>query len=160
MKTYAPIIYNTEREVAKLGKLSDDSIIDQKSVNLSNVFYDTFSEVKNYYTDKCTVETWEETCTISLSNTPSDIGLFDKSDIIIVYDLETHLPTIITERIFKRNYDWRGWRGINKVLKTKMKYIKAEHGFNIRVSFERDFIDYIHYKEEWWQWALKNLPHS
>lgn len=141
-----------------MGKLMDDSLISQESVNLSNVFYDTFAEVVNYYKNT-SLEVWEETCTISLSNTDANVGLFDKSDIIVVYDLETHLPTIVTERIYRKNYTPREWFRMRSYIKHKLRIIKQEMGYNIRVSYSRDYIDYVHYKEEWWQWALKNMQH-
>ena len=142
-----------------MGKLADDSTIDQKTVDLSNIFYDTFSEVVDNY-DKTNMEVWKETCTISLADTKADVGLFDKSDIIVAYNIETHLPTIVTERIYRCNYSWRDWYRMRKYLKEKLKVIKQELGFNIRVSYSKDYIDYVHYKEEWWQWALQHTKES
>ncbi len=120
----------------------------------SNVFYDTFAEVVKIYPN-VRKEVWEEAATIALYDTDAEIGLFKQSDIIIVYDTETFLPSIVTERIFKRNYSFWEWRRLRKYFKVMCRTITQELGFNIRVSYERDFIDYIHYKEEWWQWALK-----
>lgn len=137
----------------------DDSLVSSKSRELSNIFYDTFSEVVTMY-DNTNMEVWEETCTISLANTLSNVGLFDKSDIIVAYDLDTHLPTIVTERIYRRNYTFKEWYRMRRYLKEKLKVIKQELGFNIRVSYSKDYIDYVHYKEEWWQWALKHPKES
>lgn len=119
-----------------------------------NVFYDTFEETVAFYKDT-QKEIWEENLTISLFDTGSDVGLFDKSDIICVYDKDTHLPMIVTERIFRKNYSKVEWYKMKRYLRYKLAIIKQELGFNIRVSFDKQFIDYIHYKEEWWQWALK-----
>lgn len=138
-----------------MGKLMDDSTISSESVNLSNIFYDTFAEVVKQYKDT-DMEVWEETCTIALSNTNANVGLFDKSDIIVVYDLETHLPTIITERIYSKNYTRREWFKMRRYMKHKTSIIKQELGFNIRISYSKGYIDYVHYKEEWWQWALRH----
>ncbi len=135
--------------------MGDSPAID-KEHSISNIFYDTFSVVVEQHRND-NIEVWEETCTLSLANTDASIGLFDKSDIIAVYDTKTHLPTIITERIFRRNYKYREWLKMKKCLKSKLKVVKQELGFNIRVSYSADYIDYIHYKEEWWQWALKHL---
>ena len=139
-----------------MGRLADDSLVSEETVDKSNIFYDTFAEILKYYKDT-SMEVWEETCTIALSNTDAHVGLFDKSDIIAVYDLKTHLPTIVTERIYKKNYTGREWRKMRRYLRHKTGIIKQELGFNIRVSYSRDYIDYVHYKEEWWQWALKNV---
>lgn len=119
-----------------------------------NVFYDTFKETVEFYKDT-QMEIWEEAATICLINTAEDVGLFDKSDIIVVYDQETFKPTIVTERIYKKNYSSRDWRRMRRYLKYKTSIIKQELGFNVRISFAREYIDYVHYKEEWWQWALK-----
>lgn len=133
----------------------DDTIIPKESVTLSNIFYDTFAEVVNHY--KGTVmEVWEETCTITLSSTDANIGLFNKSDIIAVYDLETHLPTIITERIYRKNYSFMQWVNMKRYMRYKLRVVKHELGFNLKISYSRDYIDYVHYKEEWWQWAIRN----
>lgn len=138
-----------------MGDLMNDDLVSEETRSLSNIFYDTFAEVVNNY--KCdNMEIWEETCTISLANTSSKIGLFDKSDIIAVYDIDSHLPTIVTERIYRRNYKLFDWYKIRKHLKNKLNVVKQELGFNIRISYSHDYIDYIHYKEEWWQWALKH----
>ena len=134
-----------------MGKLIEEDITDKVK---SNVFYDTFKETVEFYKNT-QMEVWEESYTITLINTGAEVGLFDKSDIIIVYDAETFLPSIVTERIFKKNYNKRDWYKIRKYLKYKTSIIKQELGYNVRISFASDYIDYVHYKEEWWQWALK-----
>lgn len=122
----------------------------------SNVFYDTFNEVVRSYADEIT-EVWEESATICLADTSAETGLFPKSDIIIMYDKDTYKPMIVTERIFKSNYKRREWWRMCSFLKHKLRVIKTELGFNIKVSFGHDYLDYIHYKEEWWQWAQRHV---
>lgn len=134
-----------------MGRLMEEDITGKVK---SNVFYDTFKETVEFYKNT-RMEVWEESYTITLINTGAEVGLFDKSDIIIVYDAETFLPSIVTERIFKKNYSKRDWYKIRKYLKYKTSIIKQELGYNVRISFASDYIDYVHYKEEWWQWALK-----
>lgn len=134
-----------------MGRLMEEDITGRVK---SNVFYDTFKETVEFYKNT-RMEVWEESYTITLINTGAEVGLFDKSDIIIVYDAETFLPSIVTERIFKKNYSKRDWYKIRKYLKYKTSIIKQELGYNVRISFASDYIDYVHYKEEWWQWALK-----
>lgn len=119
-----------------------------------NVFYDSFKATVELYQD-VKMEIWEEAATISLIETDAQTGLFDKSDIIIVYDKHTFMPMIVTERIYMKNYNKREWFRMKKHLRQKLKIIKQELGFNIRVSYSKDYMDYVHYKEEWWQWALK-----
>lgn len=134
-----------------MGRLMEEDITGKVK---SNVFHDTFKETVEFYKNT-RMEVWEESYTITLINTGAEVGLFDKSDIIIVYDAETFLPSIVTERIFKKNYSKRDWYKIRKYLKYKTSIIKQELGYNVRISFASDYIDYVHYKEEWWQWALK-----
>lgn len=134
-----------------MGRLMEEDITGKVK---SNVFYDTFKETVEFYKDT-QMEVWEESYTITLISTGTEVGLFDKSDIIVVYDAETFLPSIVTERIFKKNYSRREWWQVRKYLKYKTNIIKQELGFNVRISFANDYIDYVHYKEEWWQWALK-----
>lgn len=135
-----------------MGKMLNENI---ESRIRDNVFYDSFKETVEFYKDT-KMEIWEEARTISLFNTDVKTGLFDKSDIIVVYDAEDFRPTIITERIYRKNYTWNEWRKMKRYLRHKLSIIKQELGFNIRVSFSREYIDYVHYKEEWWQWAIKN----
>ena len=134
-----------------MGRLMEEDITGKVK---SNVFYDTFKETVEFYKNT-QMEVWEESYTITLINTDSEVGLFEKSDIIIVYDAETFLPSIVTERIFKKNYSKRDWYKIRKYLTYKTSIIKQELGYNVRISFASDYIDYVQYKEEWWQWALK-----
>lgn len=138
-----------------MGRLMEEDITGKVK---SNVFYDTFKETVEFYKNT-QMEVWEESYTITLINTGAEVGLFEKSDIIIVYDTETFLPSIVTERIFKKNYSKRDWYKIRKYLKYKTSIIKQELGYNVRISFASDYIDYVHYKEEWWQWALKRQQH-
>ena len=122
----------------------------------SSVFFDSYKEVVTFYSEEYEVQQWDSAATICICDTDSGVGMFDMSDIIVVYDRETFKPTIVTERIFRKNYTWRNWFGITRMLKLKAKHIKEELGYNIRISFAKDYIDYVHYKEEWWQWAIKN----
>lgn len=118
-----------------------------------NVFYDTFDEMMEHYSDVIT-GVWEETKTVCMAKTDNTVGLFANSDIICVYASD-NTPSIVTERIYKRNYSWNQWRHIKKILRDKTKYIGQELGYNIRVTLGHDYIDYIHYKEEWWEWAKR-----
>ena len=120
----------------------------------SNVFYDTFDEMFDIYTE-CKKEIWEETKTVTLYDAPYTVGLFPKSDIIIVYDNDTLKPTIVTERLYRKDYTFVRWLKLKSYLRHKTKLIKQELGYNVRISYAKDYIDYVHYKEEWWQWALK-----
>ncbi|MCM1234400.1 MAG: hypothetical protein NC489_30230 [Ruminococcus flavefaciens] len=124
----------------------------------SNVFYDSFKEVVESYADEVT-EVWEEAATICLADTSAETGLFPKSDIIIVYDKDTAKPMIVTERIFKKNYSRWEWFKMKSYLRHKLGVIKSELGFNIKITFSREYLDYVHYKEEWWQWAQKHASH-
>ena len=118
-----------------------------------NVFYEKFETARDDY--KGQMEVWEETKLISFIDTDADVGLFPKSDIIVSYDMETSLPNVITERIYARNYKKLEWWRLRRHLLAKTSVIKQELGFNIQISFGMGYIDYIHYKEDWWKCALK-----
>lgn len=120
---------------------------------LTNVFYDEYHDMVRLY--KGEMEIWDKAKTLSLIDTGPEVGLFDKSDIIIAYDQETDLPNIVTERIFSRNYTKVEWYKLRRNLLNKTKVITQELGFNIQISFGINYIDYIHYKEDWWKWAIK-----
>lgn len=139
-----------------MSKLIDENIEGKVK---SNIFYDSFKETTTFYKDT-RMEIWEEAATISLFDTDAETGLFSKSDIIVVYDKETCNPSIVTERIYKKNYSRIEWFKMKRYLRSKLSIIKQELGYNIRVSYNRDYIDYVHYKEEWWQWAKKHSKQS
>lgn len=120
---------------------------------LTNVFYDEYHDMVRLY--KGEMEIWDKAKTLSLIDTGPEVGLFDKSDIIIAYDQETDLPNIVTERIFSRNYTKVEWYKLRRNLLNKTKVITQELGFNIQISFGINYLDYIHYKEDWWKWAIK-----
>lgn len=120
-----------------------------------NVFFDSFEEVKNLYVNVGHKEVWEETSTIALYDSVDYVGLFPKSDIIVVYN-EDGSPAIITERVYKKNYTMRQWHYLKRSLKNKLRYVTTEFGFNISMTFGHGYIDYVHYKEEWWEWAKKS----
>lgn len=120
---------------------------------LTNVFYDEYHDMVRLYKGK--MEIWDKAKTLSLIDTGKEVGLFDKSDIIIAYDQETDLPNIVTERIFSRNYTKVEWYKLRRNLLNKTKVITQELGFNIQISFGINYLDYIHYKEDWWKWAIK-----
>mgnify|MGYP003416149836 CR=1 FL=1 len=120
---------------------------------LTNVFYDEYHDMVRLY--KGEMEIWDKAKTLSLIDTGPEVGLFNKSDIIIAYDQETDLPNIVTERIFSRNYTKVEWYKLRRNLLNKTKVITQELGFNIQISFGINYLDYIHYKEDWWKWAIK-----
>lgn len=120
-------------------------------MHFDNVFYDTYDEVLEY---PCKKEVWQEGRIISLTDTDNTIGLFECSDIIIAYS-DNGEPNVVTERIYKRNYKGLDWFRVRTYLRTKTSVIKQELGYNISISFGKDFIDYVHYKEDWWKWAAE-----
>lgn len=122
-------------------------------LHFDNVFYDHYEEVKQY---TCKKEVWEEGKIITLTDTDNTIGLFGCSDIIIAYG-DDGMPNVITERIYRKNYKWHEWFKVRLSLQTKISVIKQELGYNISISFSRNYIDYIHFKEDWWLWAKERL---
>ncbi len=122
--------------------------------NRDNVFFDSFEEVKKCYKDVAGKEIWDDASTIVLYDTADYIGMFPKSDIIVVYN-DNGEPVIVTERIFKKNYTRRQWFYLKRSLKAKLRYVTTEFGYSISISFGHGYIDYVHYKEDWWEWARK-----
>lgn len=121
--------------------------------SFDNVFYDHYDEVKTY---SCVAEVWDESKTIVLTNTDKRTGLFADTDIIIMYGKDGY-PCIITERIFKKNYTKMQWWNLQRMFRNKLKVIQEELGYFISVSYTKDYIDYVHYKQEWWLWAREQL---
>lgn len=126
----------------------DDNLV------VSNVYYDSFHKMVNYY--KGNKEVWEEQLTITLIDTPPEIGLFGHSDIILKYDPDSMLPTVIAERLYRKYYNWRGWHRLCKHLRQKRDIIQYELGYTIDISIQPKYIDYIHYKEDWLKWAVQS----
>lgn len=117
----------------------------------ANIHYTNFTEAKKVFASSIT-DVFENTKMIYLEDTVDDIGLFRKSDIVIVYDNDD-MPVIVNERIFRSNYSLAEWLKIKRMLKKKLRYVKAELGFEISVSQTINYLDYVHFKEYWWKWA-------
>ena len=117
----------------------------------ANIHYTNFTEAKEVFAPYIT-EVFEKTKTLCLADTGDGIGLFRKSDIITVYDSDD-MPVIVNERIFRSNYSLVEWLKIKRMLKKKLRYVKAELGFEISVSQTINYLDYVHFKEYWWKWA-------
>ena len=113
----------------------------------SNVFYDTLSEMMELYKDT-QKEIWEPHRTVLLYDTDAETGLFDKSDIIIIYG-EDGFPVCITERIYRSDYTFQQWRKICHSLRLRVKTFKEEQGFLMSLSIQKNSLDFIHYKEEY-----------
>ena len=139
--------------MGKIEKIEKHKEEQHEEERLTNVFYDEYHDMVRLYKGK--MEIWDKAKTLSLIDTGKEVGLFDKSDIIIAYDQETDLPNIVTERIFSRNYTKIEWYKLRRNLLNKTKVITQELGFNIQISFGINYLDYIHYKEDWWKWAIK-----
>lgn len=123
-----------------------------------NVYTDSYEEVLNSYPRR-KMGGWKKANTLALFNTPESIGSFAVSDIIIVYNKDTHTPDIITERIYRKNYTVLQWFKIRRQLLYKSHNVMSEWGFNYSVTFSRNHIDSCHFREEWWRWARRNLVH-
>lgn len=118
-----------------------------------NVFYDSYHKLTTNYAG--TIDIWAENFTVGLYDTDETIGIFKHSDIIIKYDKDLAIPYLISERIYRYNYSFLEWFKLTRRLKHKAKVVGYELGFNIQISFNVNYIDYVHYKEEWWLWVLK-----
>ena len=117
----------------------------------ADIHYTNFTEAKEVFAPYIT-EVFEKTKMLCLADTGDGIGLFRKSDIITVYDSDD-MPVIVNERIFRSNYSLVEWLKIKRMLKKKLRYVKAELGFEISVSQTINYLDYVHFKEYWWKWA-------
>lgn len=113
----------------------------------SNVFYDTLPEMMNIYND-VQKEIWETKHTVCLYDTDGETGLFDKSDIIIIYDEEGY-PVCVTERIYRSDYTFRQWHKIRRSLRLRVSTFKEEFGYRMSLSVQKNALDFIHYKEEY-----------
>ena len=119
----------------------------------SNVFYDTYYEVIEYYKENIT-QIWEKSLTVCMADTSGDVGLFPKSDIIVIFSNRDFKPIIVTERIYRKNYTAWDWRRIKAVLKRNVRVLRHDLGFNLSISVSRDYLDYVHYKEDWWSLCI------
>lgn len=116
------------------------------------------NEILPYISDKQTlletlkeydVEAWDESNMIAFYDTDSKVGLFSKSDMICIYD-ENNKPVSVTERLHRSNCTLRYWWKIGRMLRNKVKHVKQELGFSMCVTFSHDYIDYSHFKQDWY----------
>lgn len=147
-----------------MGKLMKEDITGKEK---STLMSDSFKEVVEFYKD-CDMEVFEEAALICIYDTDGAIsfGGFPKADIIINYNRETGRPGLITARAFRKNYKFSWW--IQKIIELKFKQrttayegadINGER-FNLHIDFQRKYIDYELFKEEWFELAKKNAKVS
>lgn len=86
---------------------------------------------------------------IAFYDTDDLIGLFKKSDVIIQYN-DKDEPIMVTERLYERDCVERYWDKTIETLQAKLNNVNTELGFNVSISIDKDYIDYIHYKKEWY----------
>ena len=117
--------------------------------NVSFIFQDTFKKVKQHPN---VVEVCEELNTLVLSG---GVGLFSKSDIIIMYDKAGN-PRVITERLFKKDYKPSEFRKLRRSLINKCNVLGYEFDFRISVTVSKDYVDYTHCYRDYWTY-LKEM---
>ena len=122
---------------------------------IEDIYYQPVSKIRTLYKDY-KMDYWEKALVLCIPEAGSSLNTDVKSDIIVVYDALTHLPSIITERLFRNNYSFSEWWKLKRYLQFKYRHIKHDNGYNLKIVFNREYADIIHYKEEWWQWAVKN----
>lgn len=141
-----------------MGDLMDDSIIDPDLVQLSNVWYDTFAEVVTKY-NMCDKDIWEENAMICLYNTPASYGAFPNSDIIIKYNVETHLPAFITERIYRKDFTRQEWAKHKKqakwMKKTQAFIVGGRNNITVDVGDGVTYYDITYMLEDIDEWRGK-----
>ena len=112
------------------------------------------NEVLPYLSDKQTllnvlkeynIERWDESNMVAFYDTDSKVGLFSKSDMICIYD-ENDKPVSITERLHRKNCKLMYWLKTGRMLRNKVKQM----GFSMCVTFSHDYIDYTHFKQDWY----------
>lgn len=130
-------------------------------VGRENLFINTFPQVVKFYSDTNALESWQDKGVISIRDSDNVTGLYEKSDIIIQYDLITLLPMVIAERVFRRNYSWfTYWRYRHQCL-TKLKastYERVENCnrvWKLKLNLERGFFDIIYFDEGWYECEIE-----
>ncbi len=133
----------------------------QSFVRRENLFINTFPQVVKYYSDTNILEAWEDKGVISIRDSDNITGLFVKTDIIIQYDLETQLPMVIAERVFRENYPWYTYWKYKHQCKSKLRastYERVENCnrvWKLKLTIEKKFFDIIYYDEGWYECELE-----
>lgn len=123
--------------------------------DFGNVFYTDYDNVLSFYRNAKNIEVWDSHKVIALADTDSNLGLFDKSDIIVFYG-EDDLPVLISERIHKSNYSKLKWLRVRLSLLNRVHTFKEELGYKIGLSCSENYLDFLHYKSD--TLTLDNLP--
>ena len=118
------------------------------------MFLKSYEEIKEVYADRIT-EIWEPSFTIIMTDTDQTVGSFPCSDLIFIFSPQGEM-VIMTERLFREKYSFIKWMKLLTGLKLKKsKHSKTYSGMDIKesISYSKEFIDIVHYKKWWHEWA-------
>lgn len=102
---------------------------------------------------KCYItDIWKKTNTIFMADTGPDIGLFEKSDIVLTFSPDDTLA-IQTERAFRKDYTDADWAQLSLLTYKFADVGEDSKGIKTSVTYNVDFIDVVRYKKEWMDWA-------
>lgn len=130
-------------------------------VGRENLFVNTFPQVVKFYSDTNILESWEDKGVISIRDSDNITGLYEKTDIIIQYDLETLLPMVIAERVFRRNYSLFTYLRYKFQCKAKLRastYERVENCnrvWKLKLNLARSFFDIIYFDEGWYECEIE-----
>ena len=106
-----------------------------------------FEELKSYLED-FKVDSNANHTRIAFLDVDDRLGVFCRSDFIILYDITDNKPVMVTERVSRRNYSLFEWWRLKRQLREKSKHLHQEYGYDIAIDIKKDKIDYTHYKNE------------
>lgn len=95
---------------------------------------------------------------LTVLDTRDEIGNSVISDIICLFDYGSDdCPQIIIERINRQNYRELSWQLLRRRLVKMAEKSSKVCGYNVRVSIDRNKIEVIYSKKEWWLWLNSEL---
>lgn len=115
------------------------------------MFDKDYNQIRDSYKDFIT-EIWEESFTIIMVDTRSDIGITPCSDIILVFAPTGEL-VLMTERVYRKNYTWYSWLKVKKLIQAERSKSKIDATLYTSINHGENFVDLTIYKKWWHEWA-------
>ena len=97
-------------------------------------------------------EVWDKTHTIIMVDTGPNIGMFIKSDIILMFSPNDEL-VIQTERAYRKNYSAKEWSKLGLLAVREGSIPENSEGIKSSFSYSDGFIDLVKYRKEWLDWV-------
>lgn len=102
--------------------------------------------------DKYITEVWDKTNTVIMVDTGPEIGMFNTSDLILMFSPDGSLA-LQTERAYKTSYSAKEWSRLGLIAVREGTIPEDSNGIKSSFTYSVDYIDVVKYRKEWLDWV-------